>query len=68
MENEEELYIAWTQTVSKRFIYFMSVTLLPMGLVLNSFQMAIFSRKKFYNTNIGFHFMVNCAVCESIDM
>ena len=54
--------------VNIRFVYFMSLTLVPLGLSLNALQAFIYTRKKFSNTRMGFYFTVSLRHKFEVDL
>ncbi|CAF0927534.1 unnamed protein product [Brachionus calyciflorus] len=58
--NEDYAYISWASNLLKTFTFYVSAYFLPIGTLLNLFEVYIFSRKKFKkNSTMCFYFTLN---------
>ena len=56
--NETMLLIRRTNEGTKTFLFHINLTLIPLGLVLNTFSMIVFTKKKFRDLKIGTFYRV----------
>ena len=55
---EQTAYIAWTKKVYADYLFYAPLVVTPIGLILNSAMIAVFSRKKFNSSTMGFYYIV----------
>ena len=53
-EQDAAMYIAWTKSMTLRYLYHATLVLTPIGIFLNITQILVFARKKFQTTTMGF--------------
>ncbi|CAF1120332.1 unnamed protein product [Brachionus calyciflorus] len=57
---EDYDYIKWANNLIKSFSFYVTTIFLPIGVILNLFEVYIFNRKKFKkNLTMGFYFTIN---------
>ena len=55
---DDELYVAYFDTLRDNLAYYSMLTVLPAGFILNIITSLIFSRKKFSTTTMGFYYII----------
>ena len=56
---EAASYLSWIKELIPSVQFYGTLTLCPVGLAFNLLQIAIFSRKKFHSTTMGFYNIVS---------
>lgn len=59
---ENTQYIKWAIQTTKTILFYLSVSLFPLGIVTNTIEIAIFQMGKFHKTTMGFFFTINATL------
>lgn len=53
-ESEKQAFIEYTKYVNERLYFYSSFVIVPIGVILNTLTIVVFSRKRFQKSNYGF--------------
>ncbi|RNA03201.1 Neuropeptide capa receptor [Brachionus plicatilis] len=59
---ENSDYIKWAIETTKSILFYLSISLLPLGIVFNTIEIVIFQMGKFQKTTMGFFFSINSSL------
>ena len=56
---DQQAYVAWSRKVYLDYLIYACSIVTPLGLILNSAMIYVFSRKRFHSSTMGFYYIVS---------